>query len=220
MTDRFQTTLLVALLLVAGGFAWMLALRPTLRVDTAPLAALPLEIGEWYGRDVPLQAQEEAMLRADRNVQRLYQRLDGQRIWLFVSYYGTDRGGIPEHTPDLCYPANGWTIEREGVSVVDPATDLHANEYVASKGAYRELVFFWYRSYRKTGMLGWVAQTADRMTGRLSTGRADGALVRVSTPLEEGKEAQARERLEAFVNRLETLLGDHWPAESGEPAAS
>jgi EpsI family protein len=220
VSDRFQTALLIVALLVAGALSWTLALRPSLDVDTSPLGELPARIGDWRSEDVPLDAKEAAILRASYNLQRFYARPVDAGIWLYIGYYGTERGGRPEHTPDLCYPATGWRIERESRIVVDPATGMRANEYLAEKDGHRELVLFWYRSYRQTGLLGVLGQTLDRAAGRLVDGRADGALVRLSTTLGTGSEAAARERLVGFATALEPLLGSHWPVEAAQDAGA
>jgi hypothetical protein len=63
-------------------------------------------------------------------------------------------------------------------------------------------------------MLGGLDQTLDRLTGRLLDGRADGALVRLSTelgPLDRGEESA---RMLGFAAQLERALARHWPVET------
>jgi hypothetical protein len=75
-------------------------------------------------------------------------------------------------------------------------------------------VHFWYRSAQRTGMLGGWDQNADRFVGRLTDGRADGALVRISTPISGDDEISARGRLLGFASVLDPLLAERWPTES------
>jgi hypothetical protein len=114
--ETLRTGLIGAALIAVGAAAWTLALRPSLEVDTRPLASLPEQLGAWTGKDVALQDDVVSMLRADFNVQRLYQRDPGDYVWLYIGYYGTDRGGHPEHTPDACYVAQGWRSRRASSS--------------------------------------------------------------------------------------------------------
>lgn len=215
MTSWAHAALLAALVAVGAG-SWALALRPPLAVDPAPLAALPQRIGEWRGEDVPLETGVEEMLRADFNVQRLYWHPVGDHTWLYLGYYGTDRGGRPEHTPAACYRAHGWRIEAQRRLAVPGAPGLRVNEYRVEKDGSHQLVHFWFRSYRRTGMLGALDQTLDRLVGRLVSGRADGALVRLSTALGED-EVAARGRLLAFAASLDPILGGYWPRETPVP---
>jgi hypothetical protein len=75
-------------------------------------------------------------------------------------------------------------------------------------------VQFWYRSYRRTGMLGGLDMSLDHVLGHLREGRADGALVRISTTLQGEEEEAARDRLMAFATALDSQLAAHWPIES------
>jgi len=215
VTDHRVANVVLALaLLLVGGFAWSLQLRSRLEVQARALAALPANLDDWHSRDIPLEQSVESMLQADAKVQREYMRPLGDSVWLFVGYYGTARGGRPEHTPGVCYPANGWRIERRRVVTIDAARGLRAIEYVVEKNGHRDLVQFWYRSHQRTGMLGDLEMSVDHILGHLRSGRADGALVRISTPLEGNDEAAARGRLMAFAAALDLQLAAHWPTES------
>lgn len=214
MTRSLPTVALVALLVAAGAISWAFELRAPLRVDPAPLAALPSALGSWRGVDVPLEQNVESMLRADFNVQRVYAHATGAVVSFYVGYYGTERGGRPEHTPEVCYRSQGWEIAAR--RVVDAAGGDHAlrvNEYVVEQGGERHLVQFWFRSHRRTGLLGGFDQAVDRLAGRLLEGRADGSLVRISTPILDGDEPTARAVLLQFALLLDSQLSAHWPVE-------
>jgi hypothetical protein len=87
------------------------------------------------------------------------------------------------------------------------------NEFVAERDGERRLVHYWYRSWRRTGIVGGLDQNLDRLAGRLLQGRADGALVRISASLDGVDEVELRSRLLAFGAALEPLLATHWPRE-------
>ena len=213
MKHETITTILLALaLLVVGAVAWGLALRPRLSVDATTLSALPTHLGSWESEDVPLEAFAESILRADYNVQRLYRNEFGDVVWVYFGYYGTERGGTPDHTPRVCFTAQGWQIEDH--AVVEVAGELRVNELVVSLGDERQLVHYWFRSFRTTGLLGDFDRTFDRLLGRLFHDRADGSLVRISTPIEDGDRDSARTRLLAFDTSFDALLAAHWPREA------
>ena len=58
-----------------------------------------------------------------------------------------------------------------------------------------------------------IAQRFDHLLGRLTEGLADGALVRLSTPIEDGGEFAARSRLVSFARILDPEIERHWPIE-------
>ena len=211
--QRVGELLLIGLFLVVGALAWYLRLGPTLHVDDAPLASLSHRLGPWQGVDLPLDSGVESILRADFNLQRAYQHPFGNTVWLYIGYYGTERGGTPEHTPAACYRAQGWSIEERRTLAVAPERGLHVNEYVVEKDGRRDLVHFWFRSHRRTGILGNRDRMVDHLLGRLFDQRADGSLVRVSGALDGDVEA-VRSRLVDFAIRVDEALDTHWPRET------
>jgi EpsI family protein len=216
MAERLGRWGLAALVLAVGALAWWLQTRPSLAVDPTPLANLPHHVGAWRSVDVPLDTAVESILRADYNLQRAYFPDPGpttRPVWLYVGYYGTERGGRPEHTPRGCFTGAGWDIAAASVVAAEDGTHRRMNEYRVQRSTDRQLVHFWYRSARRTGMVGGLDQNLDRILGRLNSGRADGALVRLSTPIDGGGEAEARERLLALGQELDLQLAQYWPAE-------
>ncbi|HVP31954.1 MAG TPA: EpsI family protein [Myxococcota bacterium] len=215
--ERAATLLVAFLLVVVGAAAWWLQLRPTLTVDSEALAALPHRIGPWHAEDVALDQAVEAELRADLNLQRVYVDPTGESVVLYVGYYGTRRGGRPEHTPRGCYTGAGFSIESARRLPAAPTASHAVNEYLVERDGTRQLVHFWYRSYRSAGLLGGFDQNLDRLLGRLLDGRADGALIRLSADVVDGDEVAARSRLLAFGAALDPLLAERWPRETPSP---
>ncbi len=218
--SRIGTAALCILLIAVGGFAWWLQLEPERRVDASALATLPHQLDGWEGRDIPLEDTVERELRADFNLQRAYRHPSGALVWIYVGYYGTARGGRPEHTPRGCYTGAGWGIADARRLRLDPGGSFRVNEYLVQREGRRRLVHFWYRSHRRTGMLGGLDQNWDRLVGRLTQGRADGALIRLETPLEDDDVAAARSRLHAFARLLDPRIGERWPTETRAGSAT
>jgi EpsI family protein len=213
LTEGRTAAFLGLVLVAAGVFAWTLYLRPGLVADTDRLSGVPQRIGTWIGEDDPLADGVEDVLRADFNLKRAYRGPSGELVWLYVGYYGTSRGGRPEHTPRGCYTGAGWGIAESRVVVVDPNGGLRVQEYLVERGSERRLVHYWYRSHRRTGMVGGLDQNVDRVVGRLMDGRSDGALIRISTTLDHRDVVTARSMLIGFAASLDPLLAERWPDE-------
>ena len=214
--EKLGTAALAAAVVAVGALAWWLQMRPALVVDPAPLAGLPREIGSWRSVELPLDSAVESILRADFNIQRAYivdQTAKPVPIWLYIGYYGTQRGGRPEHTPRGCFTGAGWEIAAASVIGAEDGSERRINEYYVERHGARQLVHFWYRSARSTGLVGGFDQRFDQILGRLESGRADGALIRLSTPLGSGDDSEARARLLALGSELDRQLGHYWPVE-------
>ena len=214
LRDRLLLGGLLVLLLTGAAVVWTIELRTTLVADPTSLDGLPDRIGMWAAvRDIPIDPAAEELLQADYHVQRVYYHPVGGVVAVYVGYYGTARGGRPEHTPDICYPSSGWAIEARQVVEVDPERGLRAIELDTMRAGDRQLVHYYFRSHRDTGMVGVIEQALDRILGQLTTGRGDGALVRVSMESSGPADATARSRLIAFASELDPILDGLWPEE-------
>ncbi|MCA9509374.1 MAG: EpsI family protein, partial [Myxococcales bacterium] len=207
----WQNAALAVVLLAAGAAAWTLRLRAPLEVQAESLDGIAMEIAGWRGRDIPLEETVERMLRADRNVQRTYVDPAGGVVWLYVGYYGTERGGRSEHSPFVCYPSAGFSIVEGATRTVTLPGGGRATEIRVGRAGDERLVHFWYRSHRSAHLVGAVAHAWDRFVGRIADGRADGAFVRISAPI-DGMDVDAiRARLFRFGAALDEELAAHWP---------
>lgn len=214
MKPALGNTLLLAGLLATGVAAWHLRLASRLAVDVAPLAAVPLQVDDWRGVEVPVEDEVAEMLRADFNLQRAYRHSQGGTVWVYVGYYGTQRGGRAEHTPPMCYRASGYRVADSRVVDLQETRGFRAQEMLVEDADDRRLVLFWFRSRDRTGILGELGQGLDRLRNRLATGRADGALVRVSASVADGDTDAVRSQLVQFATQFDHLLASHWPKES------
>jgi hypothetical protein len=72
------------------------------------LAHIPLSIGDWKGKDVPLTLAIQKVAGNDDYVNRLYTN-DVYNSWanLYVAYTARPRT-MNGHSPQICYPAGGW----------------------------------------------------------------------------------------------------------------
>ena len=198
-----------ALMLTAGGL-----LRTVSATDLVPeasaLAALPLQIADWRGRDLDrLDRETEAVLQADNYLLRRYTR-DGTPADLFVAYYTTQRSGHTIHSPLNCLPGTGWEWidrRRERISVgAGRAIDINGN--VARKNGEQVLVYYWYQSHGRA-VAGEYRNKLLLVQDALTLHRSDGALVRVTTPILARTAPTAD--LAAFVRTLYPALTHHLP---------
>lgn len=206
--------LLLAVLLLAGGAGWLITLQPELKAEPESLALLPQQLGGFEGTDLPIEATVESMLRADFNIQRAYVHSFGDVVWLYLGYYSTERGGTPEHTPDVCYWANGWQVVQDRRVAILGSEEPRAREFIVEQAGHQRLVLFWYRSYRNEVIPSTLWLNWDHFAGRIRGGRADGGLVRLSTPMPDGNIDEARARLNRFAAVLDPELDALWPTEA------
>lgn len=215
LSRRVESGLLIALLLLVGAVSWGLTLRSVDEADPSRFASLPETLNGWRSIDLEIDESVSDMLAADHNVQRAYLHPHRYVVYVYVGYYGTRRGGTPEHTPDVCYPAQGWTIVEATDRSIGGAEGFDVREFLVEKDGERRLVHYWYRTSLRTGMTSIPRLRLAHFWGRLTRNRGDGALVRLSTPVEHGDIEGARARLQGLDLALEDALEDVWMLVAG-----
>ena len=103
----------VGVAILAAGLAAQTALeagystpRPPL---LQPLASLPTRLGDWVGRDEPMDPEILRATQCDEYVNRSYVHPDrpGRPLRLWINY---SREGLNlRHSPAVCLPSGGWT---------------------------------------------------------------------------------------------------------------
>ncbi len=205
------------LVILAGVLAAAAAILPTSTdAEAVPprtaLPLLPLEIGPWRGADAqPLTPAIRAMVGVDDYVLRTYQS-DAGGVGLYAGYYTSQRQGDAIHSPMNCLPGAGWEPgEYAPVTLTTPARTIQVNRYVIRKGEARQIALYWYEGrgrsvaneYQSRALLVWDG---------LRRNRSDGALVRITSPVEPGQTLDdAERRAVAFGETLLPLLAAHIP---------
>jgi hypothetical protein len=100
------------LMALAGITLWLA--RQSTPPDIAPEAGvvmkLPTLIGEFWGTDEPISPSELAMLPGDTEfAKKIYQDLSGNSLTAQIVLSGGEKRSI--HRPEICLPAQGWSIQ-------------------------------------------------------------------------------------------------------------
>ncbi len=90
-----------------------------------PLASIPLELGDWVGKDEPVDPDIVERAQTTEFLNRTYEsrKQPGLRLRLWINYslHGTNL----RHTPEICLPSGGWTkiesLTRVLAVPLDPA---------------------------------------------------------------------------------------------------
>jgi EpsI family protein len=176
-----------------------------------PLASFPQTIGVWQGQDVKLDPRLVDALKADDMLTRAYSSPNPYTLGLYVAYFQSQRQGQTIHSPKNCVPGSGWTpveSKRETIEV-GAGERVNLNLYVVQSGLDRQVVLYWYQSHGRTIASEYVAKM-DMVLDAIELNRTDGALVRVSLPVED--DAAAAEKIaREFVRQIYPLLKEYIP---------
>lgn len=174
-----------------------------------PLSEFPHMIGRWTGSDVAGDQESLNNPGPGDFLSRAYSN-EGQATWigLLIAYFSSQRTGSTIHSPKNCLPGAGWVFESsQYVDLRDVNGKPHwVGEYVVSNGLNRQFVVYWYQAHGRSVANEYVAKI-DMVMDAMRLNRTDGALVRVSTPIDPREDTSAaRARAEAFASQLAPTL--------------
>lgn len=208
--------LMIAILLV-GAAAW--SLRPQaapMHIERTPFALFPRQLETWSAQSTARFSSEvEGTLGADDYTRLIYKTGEtSSPVEFFAAYYNDQtQGGT--HSPEICLPSSGWEIaslDRIDLNTLFPIGHAYnVNRAIIQKGEARMMAFYWFEQHGRHVAWDFEAKLMLLWDG-VMLGRTDGALVRLTTPIEPSEsDAQAQARLIAFFDQMRRQLPQYVP---------
>lgn len=206
---------------VAAAFIALTAilLQARRRVEDVPahlsLSSFPSQLGNWKGKDIPLDKDTLEVLGPGDFLARSYSdpESDVPRVDLFLAYFPSQRTGDTIHSPKHCLPGAGWIPDQnDRVMLSFPGhIPFPANRYVVSRDGARKLVLYWYWAHdRGVASEYWAKYYLVKDAIRMN--RSDGALVRIMADMLSNEAPEAAERrVLPFTSKVFPLLNDYIP---------
>lgn len=179
-----------------------------------PLENLPLEIGEWEGRALEIEATTRQYMEdhfADDYVSRRYLN-SAEGIWadLYVVYCSTRLAGLHGHQPRVCYPGNGWiwdqTIESEIVSDSGRRIPCLVHRFQRPLPDYREVVVL--NFYVLNGQITLDEREFSDLWGRRLNLQGDYARYVAQIQVSSDLEGSARAAISSMADTILAFLPD------------
>jgi exosortase D (VPLPA-CTERM-specific) len=200
----------ILMLLVAGTVAvLMVGGRAEIVPKRLTFNTFPLSLEGWHGDPGVIDSIVLDALKLDDYIMVDYQDTSGHVVNFYVAYYASQRSGASAHSPRSCLPGGGWVTEF--LHPVTLAPGLSANRVLISKGDSRQLVYYWFkqrdRELSNEFVVKWYL-----LWDALTRNRTDGALIRLTTPMQPGEEIKSADaRLRAFAAVAVPRLTDYVP---------
>jgi EpsI family protein len=87
-------------------------------IPPGTLQKFPLAFGDWMGRDIPMDERVIIATDTDDHLNRGYYRKGESGSVGFYIAYGVQARDLMPHRPEVCYPAQGWTIDDSTVETL------------------------------------------------------------------------------------------------------
>ncbi len=175
---------------------------------------MPLELGEWKGRELEgLGIREKNILKLDDHIRRSYQRADGVSVFIYIGYWKSQSGDYQaaKHSPKTCLPSNGWNIVGQDEVLLDKTNNLQAatitGEFKSSTKITKHYNY-WFFSGKEIFHKEWLA-LAKIVKEKLFNGRSDGGIVEIATTAKDSSPeslAEANEVIADFYNTFSEHL--------------
>ncbi len=163
--------------ILATGIAAQAALETMNRTERpqllSPLASVPLELGEWTGRDLEVEPRIIEQSQATDYLSRTYEnrRQPGLSVRLWINY--SRQGDNLRHTPEICLPSSGWNKIESQTRTLMVSVGHDRSVAITRLGYSRdelvEHVGFWYYIFGEGKLENYVRRLP--ITSRSSHGR-------------------------------------------------
>jgi len=151
----------------------------------------------------------------DDTLMRTYADQDGNQVMVALAYAKEQRQDVKIHQPDICYPAQGYQMQKTEIFAFDAVQRSGSAPVVGKRQLYYgqnhlEAVSYWIRVGDSTLTSGLQMRLKIIEDGLLKRRLDDGILVRVSSVIsDESKQAEAFALQEKFLKEfVETVEHD------------
>ncbi len=198
MNHWLRNVILLVLMLAASGLA--VALCPTHKIaDQGPKIELetmiPRAFGDWREEQqssaqiVDPQTKEMIEKIYNQTLTRTYANANGYRIMLSIAYGNDQSDSMQMHKPEVCYPAQGFTLHNKQTGNLTVANGLiPVTRILTSLGQRSEPVTYW-TTIGDRVVQGGVNKKIIEMSYGLTGKIPDGMLIRVSSIDAEAEKA-------------------------------
>jgi EpsI family protein len=203
---------------VMAATALLLRARPGNEVfpPREALSSLPIQLGEWVGKDVAIDQQTLDILGAGEFLSRIFAKPGEPQDWvdLLIAYFPSQKTGDTIHSPNHCLLGAGWIpIRREVVSLPRAdGTSFPANRAIwVTPTGERQLVVYWFQAHDRA-VASEYSSKYYLVADSIRMNRSDGALIRLITPMHRQESADAAQaRLMGLASQLIPTLGRYIP---------
>lgn len=201
---------LIAALMVSASVGAIVARPGTRAADLGPAISLetmiPKQFGDWREQPQGIvqvinpQTQELLDKLYSQILNRVYVNAEGYRIMLSLAYGADQRGSLQAHKPEVCYPAQGFVLQKNEAGVLATAFgEIPVRRLLTTLGARQEPLTYWFTVGDKAVRNKTQKRLTDLRYG-LTGLIPDGMLFRVSSI--DPDPARAHQLQDQFINQL------------------
>lgn len=171
------------------------------------VSKLHMQIGEWKGIDLPIEARAFEILETKNLILREYTRGD-TKVYLYIIYSQDNRK--VSHPPEVCFEGSGITIIKKDKIQMELANNnptgagtragrkILANKLIVEKDGISNVIVYWYKA-GDYYIDNYLKQQLRIALSRLQFKRTSGALIRLSAEITPSNPDRALANIKAFA---------------------
>jgi len=216
---KWSFSLMAAFLIITAISSISIAYRGVPVITALNLHNFPKNIEGYVGKDDYFPQGVYDALKEDETIYRHYVSGNGDKIDLYIGYYGTAKGGRTAHNPYGCLPGGGWgIINSNKVDLIPPnkpkgGSKVRINHILARQGDGYVNMFHWYQTRGTIVINNGIQHNLNSFLGRILYNRNDGAFVQISIFSNLEGIARAQQIGKVFALDVIRLLSQYWPTE-------
>lgn len=140
---------------------------------------IPMIIGDWRGRDIPMDERTYEILETRDVLMREYMNSSNEKVLLTVVFAQDNRKVT--HPPEACFAGGGWKrINRDIQTMSVENQTVKANRLILQKGANKQVVLYLYKAGKKVTP-NYYAQQLNIILNGMMRRNTSSALIRISS---------------------------------------
>lgn len=202
-SDARRYLIALGVLMVFAGGAHFLRVNRVPEAKYSPsFAAIPRQVGEYVGHDVPVEESIYRFLAAAGMLERVYQGPEGP-VQLTV-IYAPDWRSI--HSPAGCFPAGGWEVISDDAVTYPPLPNSPVQEPLKARLIRLHKDDQWLLALFSFAYYGGTTSNWAEEGYRVAFGPrgAGGLVITLNTPIQPD--------LRAATRRISRIFGETYPA--------
>jgi len=111
--------------------------------------SFPTSFGSWTSQEVQFDTKLlKSWLGTDSIVFRTYTNISKDyTITLYIAFYPSINAADKAHSPEVCYPGQGWTIKGDAsTKIIILGKPVKVKRLIIEKGQEHELVYSWWQT--------------------------------------------------------------------------
>ena len=172
-------------LILLGGCALLsaFALYPTrMQRGSVKAGLLPLQLGDWVGREVPIDDKVKQILETDDVVQRVYASPLWQNVPVHLAVVFSPDNRRVAHPPEICYRGEGWEVTAKSTIHAQGLPELR--RVVLGTAGHRDLVLYCFKAGEDI-TANYYRQQINIIVNQLRLKATSSALIRFSTAIRD-----------------------------------